>query len=398
VQSTSCGPIVRGTHAPSFLIVSDLPLRAPPGARLEVEGIRWELQRANFRAGRFTVGYESCDDSTAAAGHYDTARCAANMKSIAATKSVLVVIGPYNSGCAQEEIPIANTAPGGPLAMIGTATTDPELTTAVPGGQIGSPARYYPTHVRSFVRLAAPDQFLAAAAVLVARAHRLHRVAVLDDGEPAGQNLAAWFRDRAAQFGVRVVSTGTWSQRATHYTQLVRKVAGARPDGVYFAGYPFLHGGEVLRELRRALGNRFLAFGPDGWADPQEDRHDAGSAANGFLTTLAGVPTRDLGPQGQALLRRFGPEPVEQYGSAYGAAAAAVALQAIAASDGTRRTVTRSLFHARTPKGLLGSFTFDADGDPTVGAVGVLRVENGNVSLERTLRPTSGFAKSSTAR
>ena len=396
VKSVVCGPIFSGGKAPTYLIVSDLPLRAPPGAQLEVAGIRWELRRFGFRAGRFTVGYESCDDSTAAAGSYDTARCSANMKSISTDRSVLAVIGPYNSPCAQLEIPIANAARGGPLAMIGTGTTDPELTTAVSGGQIGSPLRYYPTHVRNFVRLAAPDQFLAAAGALLARDHHLHRVAVLSDDEAAGQDLASWFRDRARQLGVHVVVTGTWRQHTVRYTQLVQKVARARPDGVYFAGYPFLHGGEVLKELRRAVGNRFIAFGPDGWSDPQEDRHDAGSAANGFLTTLAGVPARDVGAQGKALQRVAGPEPPEQYGSSYGAAAAAVALQAIAASDGTRSSVTRALFHTQTPAGLLGSFTFDKDGDPSIGAVGVLRIANGNATYERTLHPTSALAKSST--
>ena len=190
--------------------------------------------------------------------------------------------------------------------------------------------------------------------------------------------------------------TGTRLQHAARYTQLVERVAHAHPDGVYFAGYPFLHGGELLKELRRAMGNRFLAFGPDGWADPQEDRHHAGSAANGFLTTLAGVPARDVGAEGKALRRVAGPEPPEQYGSSYGAAAAAVALQAIGASDGTRSSVTRALFHTRTPAGLLGSFTFDKDGDPSIGAVGVLRIADGNATYERTLYPTSALAKSST--
>src|SRR5581483_2957896 len=243
VQSPACGPIVSGSKRPYFLIVSDLPLRNPPGGRLEVTGIQWELKRHGFRAGRFTVGYQSCDDSTAAVGAYDTARCSANMKSIAAERSVLVAIGPYNSPCAQVEIPIANQAPGGPLAMIGTATTDPELTTVIPGGILGSPGRYYPTHVRSFVRLAAPDQFLAAAAALLARSHHLRRVVILHDDEPEGEALASWFDDHARQLRIHIVATATWHQHAHKYSQLVHRILRYRPDGIYFAGYPFLHGG-----------------------------------------------------------------------------------------------------------------------------------------------------------
>jgi branched-chain amino acid transport system substrate-binding protein len=397
VSSSACGPILAGATKPRFLIVSDLPLRAPPGGALQVKGIRYELAQAHFRAGKYAVGYQSCDDSTAASGAYDTARCSANLKNIAADTSVLVVIGPYNSPCAQVEIPIANRAPKGPLAMIGTATTDPVLTARVPGGDIGTPTKFYPRGVRNFVRIVAPDQFQAAAAAMLARSRHLKRIAVLDDGEPYGQAVASWFRHDAAQLKVAVIASATWNQHASDYTKLVGAIARAHPDGIYFSGYPFLHGGIVLKELRARLGGSFIAFGPDGWADAREDEHDAGAAANGFLTTLAGLPDRDVGTAGRAVLRTVGPEPPEQYGAPYGAAAAAIALAAIAGSDGSRSSVTRALSTTRTPAGLLGRFGFDRQGDPTIGAIGVIRIENGSLSFERTLYPSASFAKSSVA-
>ena len=68
----------------------------------------------------------------------------------------MAVIGPWNSGCAQVELPILNRAPGGPLAVIGPTNTDVGLTrTGVPppDGYLGSPGVFYPIGTRHYVRL-----------------------------------------------------------------------------------------------------------------------------------------------------------------------------------------------------------------------------------------------------
>ena len=40
-------------------------------------------------------------------------------------KQVVAAIGPYDSYCAEPEIPILNRAPGGPLAIVGPASVSP---------------------------------------------------------------------------------------------------------------------------------------------------------------------------------------------------------------------------------------------------------------------------------
>ena len=58
------------------MIVSDLPLQsvqAGAGTRAMADAIRLVLQRRDFRAGSHTVGYRSCDDSTAQTGDFETA-------------------------------------------------------------------------------------------------------------------------------------------------------------------------------------------------------------------------------------------------------------------------------------------------------------------------------------
>ena len=88
-----------------------------------VEAIQLVLEQRHYRAGAYTVGYQSCDDSTAQGGGFDRLRCYTNAKAYARNPDVIGIIGSYNSGCSRQEIPVANQAPNGPLAMISQAST-----------------------------------------------------------------------------------------------------------------------------------------------------------------------------------------------------------------------------------------------------------------------------------
>ncbi|HZT46231.1 MAG TPA: branched-chain amino acid ABC transporter substrate-binding protein [Gaiellaceae bacterium] len=387
-----CGPLeYRGPGKPDLLIVSDLPLRNPPPAREQVQGIQYVLRQRHYRAGKYRIGYQSCDDSSASGGGFDPDRCSANAKTYAANERVVGVIGPYNSPCAALQIPVTEAAPDGPLVMIGTATTDPQLTTRVPGGDPGTPRKYYPKGVRNFVRLAAPDQYQAAASAILAGQLRLRRVFVLDDGEGFGVQMGRWFAGMAARRGAHVIGTASWNPKAADYSGLARKVRGAEPDGVYLAGFAFLHGRNVLTALKKALSGKRVAFlAPDGFAD----EHEVGPVGEGMYVTWAGVPLDRAGPAGKSVLEQTGPDaPIFGYGALYGAAAASVLLDAIEHSNGSRASVTRAVFAATTPPGVIGRFGFDRDGDPTVGAMTIVRMQKGRYRETTTLYPTVGLAK-----
>src|ERR687897_2889237 len=124
LPASVCGPVLAGERKPDVLIVSDLPLQGAfsDATHVIVDAIRFVLREHEFRAGSRTVGYQSCDDSTAQAGKYDFVKCASNAKAYAATARVVGVIGPFNSPCASAQIPIANRAEG-PLAMISPANS-----------------------------------------------------------------------------------------------------------------------------------------------------------------------------------------------------------------------------------------------------------------------------------
>jgi ABC-type branched-subunit amino acid transport system substrate-binding protein len=72
------------------------------------------------------------------------------------------------------------------------------------------------------------------------------------------------------------------------------------------------------------------------------------------------------------------------HAAVYAAQATQVLLDAIARSDGGRSSVTRALLATRVRGGILGSFGFDAGGDPTMAPITIVRARrpNGAASVE----------------
>jgi ABC-type branched-subunit amino acid transport system substrate-binding protein len=73
--------------------------------------------------------------------------------------------------------------------------------------------------------------------------------------------------------------------------------------------------------------------------------------------------------------------------SAAMAQATEVLLDAIAASDGTRASVTRNVFRTRVKDGILGSFEFDANGNTTAGGVTMYRIDRGKPRVLSVITP-----------
>ena len=102
LPASACGELVAGGGAPDVLIASNLPLQGGTAnlTPTMVDAIRFVLQDHGFRAGEHTVGYRSCDDSTAQSGDFEFRRCAANANAFAAADRLVAVIGPFYSFCA----------------------------------------------------------------------------------------------------------------------------------------------------------------------------------------------------------------------------------------------------------------------------------------------------------
>jgi DNA-binding SARP family transcriptional activator/ABC-type branched-subunit amino acid transport system substrate-binding protein len=378
LPAAACGRLVAGGE-PQVLIASDFPLQGVAWHRALAGAAEFVLRRHRFRAGRFDVGYQACDDSTPTSGGSDPGKCTANAKLLAANTDVVGVVGPLESSCAGIEIPVLNRAPRGPLALISPANSQVALTRpdrfAFPPG---APATLYPTGVRSYARVYPRDDVQAAAHALLARQLGLRRLFVLDDREPYGQGMASHLSATARRIGVRIAGTASWDPAGGGLPELASRIERARADSVFLGGVLTSSGGDLVRALRSRLGAHVTLLAPDAFAPVWELWDQAGRAAHGIYITAGGVPNGRLPARGRRFVEQFGgTQPRGTVGTfAVSTAAATEALlAAIAHSDGTRASVARQLLHTKVANGLLGRVAFDRFGDITRPAVTVLRVE-----------------------
>ena len=378
LPATICGRLLTGSEPAKFVVVADLPLRGGPRFPTPQmsAAILHVLRKHSFRAGRFPLGYQSCDHSTTQTGLYDRRKCAANAKAYAANPEVIGVVGPWNSGCAYAEIPIASRAG---LPVVSPTTSDVGLTRPAFGAPRGALQSLYPTGRRSYVRLQSPDDAEAAAGALLARQLGLERIFVLDD-RGFGVAWAAYFKRAAAQLGLRIVGSAGWNPSKPRLRDLVSNVRRTRAQAVYLCGLIDTSVGKVLAALRRALPRDTALIGCYGLLPPSSLFKQAGSAARGTYVSLQGLVNEGLGPKGKRFLHEFGAtQPIRRIDreAVYAAQAAELLLDAIARSDGTRVSVSSELFKARARDSFLGSFAIDANGDPTPAPITILRLEHG---------------------
>jgi ABC-type branched-subunit amino acid transport system substrate-binding protein len=377
----SCGEVASNVPHPEVVIVSDLPLQGPNAAvpRAMADAIRLVLQQHDYQAGRFSVGYRSCDDSTAQTGNWENRRCAANANAYAAVDDLVALIGPYNSPCAQVEIPILNRARAGPLAIISPSNTDPGLTRATgtppPFAWRNEPDVYYPTGKRNYFRVIGNDHLHGGSLATLARELGLRGIYVLDDGDFLQWYLAQPFRNAAKRLGVRVAGSATYDPGARSYAGLMDRIARSGADGVVLAGDHLNGGDRVLKALRARFGKRITIMGSFLFGFVNEVLERVGSDAYGMYVGTGDI-TRKVLP-----LSTAGREFAEQLGTASNepftlesAQATEIVLDAIARSDGTRASVLEAMRTTKVRRGILGTFGFDENGDITSTSMPILRI------------------------
>jgi branched-chain amino acid transport system substrate-binding protein len=398
LPSASCGPIRQGDESPDALIASDLPLQGANRALTTemADAIELVLQQREFKAGDLVLGYQSCDDSTAQAGSWDSAKCSSNARAYANNESVIGIVATFNSGCAKLVIPVANRAPNGPLAMVSPANTYPGLTEGGPGTEQGEPDNYYPTGNRNYVRVVWNDQFQGAAGAQLAEELGLKKVFVLNDSETYGLGIATLFSDYAEKLGIQVLGNQKWDKDASSYESLASRIQASGADSVFLGGIVCNNGGKLIKDLRAGLGPDVTLVGPDGWTPISATIEGAGAAANNMYITQPGIPVDQLKGAGKEFVDAF----TEEYGKApdpysvYAAQAAVVLLDAIdRAGEFDRAKVSEELFNTDIKDGIVGSFQIDENGDTTLGTVAVNQIKNGESTFVRTITPELSFVE-----
>jgi branched-chain amino acid transport system substrate-binding protein len=348
-------------------IVSSLPRTGSSKGQTDtiVNAFKMAFEEVNYTAGGFTIEYEDMDDATPARGAWDAGKEAENANKAVADSDVMVYLGTFNSGAAKVAIPILNRAS---LVMISPANTYPGLTK--PGkGEPNEPDIYYPTGVRNYTRVVPADDLQGAVAANWAKSMGITNVYVLDDTELYGHGIAVVFADTAAKIGMSVLGGPEGiDSKASDYRALATKIRGTGAEMVYYGGITQNNAGKLFKDLRSVLGPNVALMGPDGIFE-QAFLDDAGDAAEGVYVTFGGIGPSKLTGKGAewyaAYKAKFGGEP-EAY-AAYGYEAAKVALDAITrAGVKDREAIRAAVFATSNYDGVLGTWSFDANGDTSL--------------------------------
>jgi branched-chain amino acid transport system substrate-binding protein len=379
LPSSSCTGIeYKGDGDPDYLIVSDLPLQGSSRTQTTqiVGAIRYLLDKQGWKAGDHKIAYQSCDDATAQAGKWDSGKCSQNANAYAGNDKLIGVIGTFNSGCAAIEIPVLNQAANGGIAMLSPANTFVCLTEGGPGCEDTEPDKYYPTGNRNYARVVPHDAYQGAAVAEFMKEEGVKSVYVLNDKEAYGLGVATNLRNAAEHLGIKIAGFEAWDPKASSYEGLFRKIGGTGADAVFLGGLIDENGAKVIKDKVAVLGKndgKVKLFAPDGFTT-QQTIDEAGTAAAGMYMSVAGVPIDEFKGKGAEFAKAFKPtlggKEIDPY-AIYGAQAAQVLLDAIAASDGSRADVIAKLFQTKVNNGYLGSFDINENGDPS-GAQGAV--------------------------
>jgi branched-chain amino acid transport system substrate-binding protein len=380
-----------GGSLPTVKIVSDLPRQGANRAQTTtmVNAINLAIDERNGKAGEVKIEYESLDDATAQAGQWDAAKCAENAQSATQDDEIVGWIGPFNSGCAAVEIPILNEAG---LAMISPANTYTGLTKPTPDES--EPDKYYPTGERNYARVIVTDVQQGQAGASFMADEGVETVFILDDRETYGKGVADEFQTAAEDLGIDVIGREGIDGSAPNYRSLMNKIAAANPDAIYFGGIIENNAAQLIKDkVGAGMSNQEVIFvGPDGiFVD--ELISQGGNAVEGIYVSFGGIPPEKLGSAGQEFIDKYEQtydDDVQPY-TAYAYEAANVMLDAIerASKDAggvpDRQAVVEQVFATQDYQGVLGTWSFDEDGDTTLTKLSIQEVEDGAFLLNRVL-------------
>lgn len=373
-------------YAETIKIVSSLPRTGSSNSQTTsmVNGIKMALDEAGHKAGGFELAYEDWDDASPERGAWDPAVEAANADRAIKDPDVMAYIGTYNSGASKISMPKLNQAS---LAMISPGATWPGLTK--PGiGEANEPFVYRPTGKVNFFRVVPADDIQGLVAAQWAKEMGVTKVFILHDRELYGKGIAEMFKRSGEKLGLTILGIEGIDPKASNYRSLVTKMRQGAPDLVFFGGTTQTNAGQIAKDMRAGgLKAKFMV--PDGCFETAFIEAAGKENLEGTTyVTFGGVPPSELQGKGKDFVanykKKFGIEP-EAY-AAYGYEAANIVLAAInRAGKKDRSLILAEVAKTRDYSGVLGTWSFDENGDTSLKTMSGNAIENGEFKFVKLL-------------
>lgn len=384
LPASSCSPVqYKGSGKADYMIASDLPLIG--GSRQQTtqmnKAIAYVLDQQGWKAGKYKIAFQACNDASAQLAKWDPTKCSANAHNYADDSSLLGVIGTFNSGCAAIEIPVTNQAPGGGLQMISPANTYGCLTEPCAGNE---PEKYYPSGKRTYARVAPSDPNQGAVQAKFMQQRGVKSLYVLNDKEAYGLGVAKNTEGAAKALGIKILGFSAFDPKSSNFQATFTKIKNTNPDAIFIGGLIDENSGQLINDKVSVLGPNtakpasagggVMLFLPDGYTTPAIFLRSQGGTPNadGAYFSVAGVGLDKYKGAALAFIDGFkktlSGAALNPY-AILAAQSAQVMLDAISKSDGSRSSVISGVFKTKVTNGLIGSFNFNKNGDLS-GATG----------------------------
>ncbi|HEU4658988.1 MAG TPA: branched-chain amino acid ABC transporter substrate-binding protein [Capillimicrobium sp.] len=388
------GGSTSGGGGESVNIYSSLPLQGASKDQTAamVNGIKLALEEAHNKAGNVTINYQSLDDSTAQMGNWDPGQTAQNARKVAQDDNAIGYIGEFNSGASVISIPILNEAG---IPQVSPANTYVGLTTDEPGSEEGEPAKYYPTGNRTYLRIVPRDTIQSAALLTLMKQDGCQNVAIANDKETYGAGLARLMEIQSGDIGVNISSNEGIDKSAPNFRAYAQKIKGDGADCFFFSGVTANGAVQITKDVAAAIPGVKL-YGPDGvcesgFTNPASNGIPK-SIAPQFKCTVATLNLQSY-PGGQEFLDAYkakygnaNPDPYAIYG--YEAMKLFIDTLSNLGDQATdRAAVLQALFDTKDRDSVLGTYSFDENGDTTLTDYGVYEVgKDGNPEFAQAIK------------
>jgi branched-chain amino acid transport system substrate-binding protein len=278
-------------------------------------------------------------------------------------------------------VPITNDAG---ILQVSAGDGLASLTLEPPGRPRAGPARYYPTEVRTFLRLIPNDLLQAETMLEQVRASGAERLGVVFDDEIYGRELAGEVVARARRDGPDPVSTEEYSGRVEDISDVARSLAEDGPDAVVFAGVAGPGTGRLL-----AAVDSYMPGVPVYSTSGMLVRDRPIPAAPWRVEAYSPFrPARELPLSARRILRRLRERErpyVARPEAVYGYEAMRLVLDAIADAGPDRGRVIAAALAIRTRRSPLGVYGVRATGDVNEERFARYILQNGRFQFERVV-------------
>jgi branched-chain amino acid transport system substrate-binding protein len=357
-----------------------------------VSGARLALSQVHGRIGEYKIALKVLNDATAQRGGWDPGQTTINARAAVLDPTTIAYLGELNSGASAVSIPPLNRAG---IPQVSPSSTAVGLTSAGPSAFPGEPQKYYPTGVRTFVRVVPNDTVQSIAQVRAQRGLGCGRTYVLDDGEVDGADAARSFDLAAQKAGIRVLGIQPFPRNAPNYRALAAGVAQTHPDCVLISADAESGAVGLTTQLAETMPDVKI-FGSAGLAESTYTDHAQGgipaSIDSRVVLTAPTLAPSQYPPSARAFAaayqRRYGAiEP----DSIFGYEAMSLLLSAIdsATDRGTepavRSAVRSALFGTRDRHSVLGTYSVDRAGDTTLRRYGVYGIVAGRLTFWQSI-------------